>query len=133
MDRASSLAFQTWPCQWASIRQKRPRASGATLEPRPGMSRSRKVRVKERIHRVHASGERASPGAGEAAAHPEAVQVGRSHLPEGKAGHVHVQDAPRESLRNPRCEIPGGAAQEKKDGLAIRVVGDRPERLEQPR
>ena len=64
MDRASSLAFQSWPCQWASIRQKRPRASGATLELSPGMSRSRKVRVNERIHRVHASGEEASHARG---------------------------------------------------------------------
>ena len=57
--------------------------------------------------------------------------MGRSHLPYREAGHVYEQDAAGESLGDPRDQIPGGAAEEKKDGLAIRVVGDRPQRLEQ--
>ena len=96
------------------------------------MSRSRKVRVKDHPSRPRFR-RRSEPRPGEAAAHPEAGQVGRSHLPYREAGHVYEQDAAGESLGDPRDQIPGGAAEEKKDGLAIRVVGDRPQRLEELR
>ena len=46
------------------MRQKRPSDSGDTPELSPGISRSRKVRVNDRIQRVHAAVEGASQARG---------------------------------------------------------------------
>ncbi len=64
IERASSAAFQVCPCTCASMRQKRPNASGETVDPRPRMSRSRNVRVNDCIQRVQAAADGASQARG---------------------------------------------------------------------
>ncbi|MCE2559268.1 MAG: hypothetical protein J4F98_11850 [Acidobacteria bacterium] len=59
IERLSADAFQV--CEWtcASMVQNRPSASGDTLDPSPGTSRSRNVRAKDSIQRVRAASDSA--------------------------------------------------------------------------
>ena len=95
------------------------------------MSLSRKVRVNDCIQRVHSAAERASQARRKAAAHPETVLVLPAHLGQREAAHVHENNSPRQSLRNPLDQVPGSAAQQQKDRFPVPVVTDRAQNLEQ--
>ena len=89
-------------------------------------------RVGERTHPAcpSASGAR-QVGAGEAAAHPELVQLLRSDLGEPEAAYVHELNPSSQRLGNAANQVPGRAPRQKVDGLSVRCVAQRPQQLEQ--
>ena len=87
---------------------------------------------RERLHPQRAGGVRLRQiGQREAAADPEPVLVLDADLVEREAAHIDERDAPGQGLGNAPDQVPGGAAQEQEDGLAVRVVTDGAKDLEQ--
>ena len=95
--RPNSAPFQIWPCQCASIAQKRRRVAGGIVLPSSGRSRAMSVRTNPSRQRRLAGSDRARYERGKPPRNQRPLRV--VHLGHAEPVQFVERDPPRERLR----------------------------------